>query len=352
MEGLKEKELIEETNEAGRKINVFDLRRRLHQFAKSHESTLINTEDSRVVGGLWRTNSPKEYKASLNKIWNQELEKYSTVRKVKPDHWCEGYFSFVIACLLYETTIICYMDQSVRLRRSMSTRSNKKKESPPKEHDNSDVMTKIQTQVYVFNKGRVYIKAEDRIVFPFMDAICLYFNQNHYEYVKLWKNIHRSEVRFIGIGAPRKDVMEEDIDPRVTSLKDANSYSTPPRALDKHFPRELQNIRTSWGFTIFTPLSDIGYFTWGPKNATYQALKSITSEDQVLQYIKFDGLPASICIPESGTIQFQNLESSSKYTNTFPYGEGEIAGIHVAVSVSMLTNFCLMIIRHMTNDTQ
>ncbi len=51
LEGLKEKELIEETHEAGQKINVFDMHRRLHQFAKHHESTLINAEDSRVMGG-------------------------------------------------------------------------------------------------------------------------------------------------------------------------------------------------------------------------------------------------------------------------------------------------------------
>ncbi len=40
-------------------------------------------------------NGPEEYKVNLNKIWNDELEKYYTVRKVKPDHWCEAYF-----CLL------------------------------------------------------------------------------------------------------------------------------------------------------------------------------------------------------------------------------------------------------------
>ena len=257
--------------------------------------------------------------------WNEELEKYSTVRKVKPDHWCKAYFCFVIACLLYETTVICYADHSIRQRRSMSTRSKKKQESPPKENENSDVITNIQTQAFVFNEGRVYIKVEDRIVLPFMDAICLYYNQYHFEYVKLWNNIPRSEVRFIGISTPRKDVVEEDVDSRVVLLKAANCYSTPPGALDKHFPREVQNIRTSCGLTIFTPLSHIGYFTWDPKNAKHQALKSIASEDQVLQYIKLDGLPASMCIPEFEIIQFKSFESSSKYTNTFPYGKGEVA---------------------------
>ncbi len=119
---------------------------------------------------------------------------------------------FVIACLLYETTIICYMDHSIRQRRSVSTRSKKKQESPPKEHKNSDVITNIQTQVFVFNKGRVYIKVEDRIVLSFKDAICLYYNQNHFKYLKLWNNIPRSEVTFIRIGTSRKDFEEEDVD--------------------------------------------------------------------------------------------------------------------------------------------
>ena len=68
LEGLKEKELIEETNEAGRQINVFDLHRRLHQFAKSHESTLINAEDSKVVGGMWRMNGPEDGMKNLKSI--------------------------------------------------------------------------------------------------------------------------------------------------------------------------------------------------------------------------------------------------------------------------------------------
>ena len=105
------------------------------------------------------------------------------------------------------------------------------------------------------------------------------------------------------MGTPRTDDMDEDLRHQVASLKDANCYSMPPHALDKHFTRKVHNICTLCGLTIFTPLSDIVCLKWNPKNAPHLALKSIAAENQVLQYIKFDGVPNPMCSPESEIIQ-------------------------------------------------
>jgi hypothetical protein len=272
---------------------------------------------------VWRTFS-NQYKENLKRIWDEEtLGQYKTVRRVKKDHWFESSFCLVMASLQFKTTIIVYTDFSERKIRSVMTRRRTRIGGEGEKE--FDPQARMDTQAYIFHNDRVFIKLEEKIKFPFQDAICIYYNRNHFEYVKLLDNIQTSEVRFTGFETPRQDVMmerdietrnENNIDPTGTaassavdtlacSLKDDGSYATPSYSLDKIFHREVRKIGDTFGLKICTPLSDIGYFAWDPENAPYQALGSITSKEQILRFIEFDGKPDSIHFPESETVHFK-----------------------------------------------
>jgi hypothetical protein len=134
-----------------------------------------------------------------------------------------------------------------------------------------DPQARMDTQAYIFHNDRVFIKLEEKIKFPFQDAICIYYNRHHFEYVKLLDNIQTSEVQFTGFKTPRQAVMterdiemrkENNIDPTdasasnpvdtlTCSLKDDGSYATPSYSLDKKFHREVRKIGGTFGLKCF-----------------------------------------------------------------------------------------------------
>lgn len=87
--------------------------------------------------------------------------------------------------------------------------------------------------------------------------------------------------------------------------------------------------------SIFVPIADVGYFAWEPSGA-YTSLASIKSEDEILRYIDLEGKPESLkSIRQIETPKRFQSPPSTALKNKFPYGEVDIACLHVAVKVSM-----------------
>jgi hypothetical protein len=197
IEGLKIKKLIEEEDDNVCAINAFGLRKKMHDFAESHASWFMDGDEKRV-DGKWLAYSCDYFQKSLKKIWDEEtLGKYTTVRKVTTEHWFEGVFCFVIASLLFKTSIIVYHDNELRSTRNRSNALCRGQ-------------TKFETHAYIFHEDRVYVDTIKKINFPIEGAICLYYSRNHYEYVNLKDNFSRSEVRFVDLKTARQDDIEVD----------------------------------------------------------------------------------------------------------------------------------------------
>jgi hypothetical protein len=101
---------------------------------------------------------------------------------------------------------------------------------------------------------------------------------------------------------------------------------------DRLFSDELE----ATAFTIFRPIDNIGYFSWSA-SGDYKSLISIKSKDEILRYLNLDGesnclklIRKRIETPK----RFQSSHLSATCKNKFPYGEVDIACIHVAVKVS------------------
>ena len=140
-------------------------------------------------------------------------------------------------------------------------------------------------------------------------------------------------------GRKRKapDVMQENV---ATEQRSTHDDETTTSLISKHtiaFSSELKNA----GLSIFSPLADLGYFTLKgsicPTNHTpiYHSLSSMTSENDILQYLDLEGKPPSMIdndrmrsmeLPKA----FVDENHSIKYNNKFPFGEVEIASLHVA----------------------
>lgn len=85
----------------------------------------------------------------------------------------------------------------------------------------------------------------------------------------------------------------------------------------------------------------MGYFTLKgsicPTNHTpiYHSLSSMTSENDILQYLDLEGKPPSMMDNDRMRLMelpkaFVDENHSIKYNNKFPFGEVEIASLHVA----------------------
>ena len=88
-------------------------------------------------------------------------------------------------------------------------------------------------------------------------------------------------------------------------------------------------------FTIFEQLHSLGYYSWDDKNSDYLALDDITSLEEILCHIDFDGKPDRLEPVKSLNVRrsFKSLPPK-EFTNRFPYGQNVIADLHVAVKVS------------------
>jgi hypothetical protein len=90
------------------------------------------------------------------------------------------------------------------------------------------------------------------------------------------------------------------------------------------------------GFEIFECIADKGYLTWKPPRSVtplYQDLSSITAAKEITRYINRDGKPDKLVRPTSRIRVPQAFLQlpPQEYANKFPYGQHEIASLHVAV---------------------
>jgi hypothetical protein len=104
------------------------------------------------------------------------------------------------------------------------------------------------------------------------------------------------------------------------------------RGNDNVFSDELEATE----FTIFQPLDNIGYFSWNA-SGDYKTLSSIKSGDEILRYLDLNGEqnPLKPIRQIETPKRFHSSHRSASRKNKFPYGEADIACIHVAVMVSV-----------------
>jgi hypothetical protein len=96
-----------------------------------------------------------------------------------------------------------------------------------------------------------------------------------------------------------------------------------------NFVRELSNI----GFA-FTPLKDLGYYGLNPE-LPYKPLSSVDRED-ILQYLNVHGKPNQLRPVLAQKVEFENPNQTA-WENRWPFGQMEIAGLHVAALVSFVS---------------
>ena len=88
-------------------------------------------------------------------------------------------------------------------------------------------------------------------------------------------------------------------------------------------------------FSIFKPLSDLGYFSWNPKG-DYIPLGSIKSSEELRRYINFEGTPNCLkSIEEIVTPKRFRSPAGTTHENKFLYGKIDIVCIHTTVKVSV-----------------
>jgi hypothetical protein len=114
----------------------------------------------------------------------------------------------------------------------------------------------------------------------------------------------------------------------ITKQDDKPKSSSPP---NDEFVRELNKTK----FTIFTPLSDHGYYMWKPPlvtSSSYCRLSDIPDAESIKRHIKLDALPpklvplSSLRLPRS----FVSLYGAKEFKNTYPYGQYHMASLYVA----------------------
>jgi hypothetical protein len=89
-------------------------------------------------------------------------------------------------------------------------------------------------------------------------------------------------------------------------------------------------------FTIFNPLQDLGYYTINPERDTYNSLSDVKSAKEILCYIDTNGKPDRLQpVISEEEVKFGNPNQTA-LENRFPYGQMEVAGLHVAAQVGWL----------------
>ena len=100
------------------------------------------------------------------------------------------------------------------------------------------------------------------------------------------------------------------------------------RGPNQNFTEELSRT----GFTRFIPLQDLGYYSMKP-SGSYTSLNSIQCESEITHYIYVDGKPPRLQPVIGKLVEFEN-PNQTYFENRWPYGQAEIAGLHVATLVS------------------
>jgi hypothetical protein len=96
--------------------------------------------------------------------------------------------------------------------------------------------------------------------------------------------------------------------------------------------KKLQAELDLTAFTVFTSISDLGYYTWTPGGRSHKDLSNIRSAIEIIDGIQVDEKPREI-VPVSHLrlpTAFDMSIAPQNYANKYPYGQYEIASLHVA----------------------
>ena len=114
----------------------------------------------------------------------------------------------------------------------------------------------------------------------------------------------------------------------------------------KIFSEELKQTKLS----NFQPISDMGYFAWNPKDHPYKSLTSIKSANEIVCYIDYDGMPDRLqSLQQMETPKRFQYPASNAHENKFPFGELDIAYLHVATKVSTICIYIVVLFSKNSN---
>ncbi len=165
-------------------------------------------------------------------------------------------------------------------------------------------------------------------------------NEQYADDAKITAEADAAQEQLFGVSTEHthlQNTFDEDVDAS-TDLAEVS-----PMRPSKNFSDMMRKI----SFTIFTPLSDLGCFSWQPKGK-YIPIDQIRSEGTIQRYMNLSGQPARLSSPINRiplNIRFGTFSNqSNRFFNKFPYGENEIASLHVATQVSCFesTSICFL----------
>jgi len=98
----------------------------------------------------------------------------------------------------------------------------------------------------------------------------------------------------------------------------------------REFVKEIKNTP----FTIFHPVADLGYFGWSPKTIEHKKLVDVTAED-ILDRVEPSMVPDKVVsarqLDRMCPLKFEPSSSTQKHINRFPYDDGYVTALHVAL---------------------
>ena len=148
------------------------------------------------------------------------------------------------------------------------------------------------------------------------------------DYTKATKEAEAVQDQMYGVLTTKQtQFFEDDVDTSTDTMAKIS-----PMGPSKFFSEMMKKIP----FTIFTPLSDLGCFSW-KSHGEYIPIHQIRSEATIQRYINLSGQPAWLSRVDqiSLNIRFGTVSNkSNRFFNKFPYGDNEIASLHVATQVS------------------
>jgi len=106
-----------------------------------------------------------------------------------------------------------------------------------------------------------------------------------------------------------------------------NKLSLDPKKEVSAFHEEL---RLAGLTTLFSPISDLGYFAWIPQGS-YKSLSKVLSSSEITECVKLDAKPPNL-VPLSTLnlpFAFRSLPAQER-ANKFPFGKYDVASLHVA----------------------
>jgi hypothetical protein len=97
----------------------------------------------------------------------------------------------------------------------------------------------------------------------------------------------------------------------------------------KKLHEELSKAR----FSIFSDITDLGYFSWNP-NGPYQKLHDVRTSGDIVKHIDYHGIPSLVepadDLRKRCPLKFKKLKPQGKH-NRYPYDKSFVAPLHVLV---------------------